>query len=203
MAVAPLHERFRRKTYQVSILYRIARPWLPFCRLVFSRRLAGPYRADTVKAAIQEYKDWIRNLRRWRRRVTRLMLSSRTSAAQRQFAPTRGRGASASATRGGWCSRRTGWRRCRPRRRPPPFRPRRPSRPPSPGWATGSRPRRSICGGRRRTCCGHRARWRCCGPPETTSCTGSRRALYFTSAPPAPSLRVKPHLHVPLRPSRF
>ena len=47
--------------------------------------------ADTVKAAIQEYWNWIRNSRRWRRRVTRLMLSSRTSAAQRQCAPTRGR----------------------------------------------------------------------------------------------------------------
>ena len=52
----PVDEDDERLEYLVSGRFgRSRRPWLPFCRLVFSRRLAGPCRADTVKAAIQEY----------------------------------------------------------------------------------------------------------------------------------------------------
>jgi len=67
------------------------RPWLPFCRLGFSRRPAGPCRCGHGQSAIQEYKNRLDEARRWRRRVMRLMtMSSRTSAAQRQCATRAG-----------------------------------------------------------------------------------------------------------------
>ena len=58
----PVDEDDERLEYLVSGRFGRSRQWLPFCRLDFHGDLLDHAGADTVKAAIQEYKvkDWIR-----------------------------------------------------------------------------------------------------------------------------------------------